>query len=532
MSLAACGSEGGSDEPSTEAGPGAAEDATADAGDAPPDTEPDAGPDAQEDAAPDASEASSDADEDIATVTILHTSEERGRLLPEKDGTKVRGGAANVAGWWKDVEKADPSTHLVVSTGGSWTGSPSSTWLAGENVVEVMGLMGYRATTLSARDYDFGREALLSRISEASYSFVSANTLDKETGALADFVDPYVIVPIDGVQVAVIGLMKTGHDVNPAEVADLVFAEPVATVEAYAQEARAQGADVVVVLSSELLQGALVSLQSSPVDVVFTGRQQAHATTVVGDVAFVDSGSYWHGYHRVELRVNRTTGAVVDRTVEWVAVEYEEAEGNPVVPSPEVQAAVESWEQVAQADLGEEIGYTETGVAKQSWEMANWVTDAWLAEFPDADMAIQNVGGMQAALPPGPITVGDLVAMLPFENYIYQVDMTGAQVQDSVAAMLGQCGGCILAVGGIRYAGTPVVVTLSDGTALEPQSAYQVLLNSYVWAGGAGFPHDPALEPVVTGRHMRDPVIAWTKQLATSASDPLEAHLDSAPRNQ
>jgi hypothetical protein len=51
-------------------------------------------------------------------------------------------------------------------------------------------------------------------------------------------------------------------------------------------------------------------------------------------------------------------------------------------------------------------------------------------------------------------------------------------------------------------------------------------------AEGSGFSHDPDLELVKTGAHYRGPVIAWTKQLGTSPTDPLEAHIDAVPRNQ
>lgn len=495
---------------------------------------PDAPPDVQEAATV---EVGPDA-EPMARVTILHTGHERGRVLPEPVGTKWVGGAANVAGWWKQVEGYTPETHLALSSGDSWTGPATSTWLKGENVVDLMGLMGYRAVTLGPRDFDYGRDELTKRIGEATFPFVSANTLYADTGAVADFVEPYTIVPIDGVQVGVIGMMDLGQDINPAEISDLVFADYAPTVEKYALEARANGARIIVVLTSAVWSDALalVDSLSIPVDVVFAGRYLAiPQSDIRGSTVVAHSSGNWTGYNRVELDFDRAQNKVVGRAVEWVAVEYEQADGNPVVPDATVAAAADQWEQSVAGELGEEIGYTEFGVASADWPMANWVTDSWLWSFPDADIAMQNSGGLNRSIDAGSITVGDIVSMQPFANYIYRVEMTGAKVRSSLQAMVNTCGAsCFVAVSGIRYdvAAPDLGVTLADSTPIDPGATYTVLINSYMYSGGAGFPFDPALDPTPTGMHMRDPVLAWTKQLGTTSADPLENYMDFLPRNQ
>jgi 2',3'-cyclic-nucleotide 2'-phosphodiesterase (5'-nucleotidase family) len=477
----------------------------------------------------------------IATVTILHTGEERGRLLPELRGTKVLGGAANIAARWKDLEGYTPKTHLVLSSGDSWLGSASATWLEGENVVAAMNLMGYRSVTLGPRDYDFGRDALEQRINEADFSFVSANTLDTDTGAVVDYVTPYEVFTVDGVKVAVIGLMDVEQDVNPADVSDLSFADYALTLEQFAFEARAKGANVVVALTSGQFSDLSVALDtlSAPVDVVFAGRAADDEGTSEfhGEVPLIRSGRHWLGYHRVQIDFDRVAGQVIGRKVDWVAVEYEQADGNPVVPDPNVEAMVTQWEASAEEELGQEIGYLEASVETKSWTMANWLVDAWLWSFPEAEMAIQNSGGLKVSVGPGPITIGQLVAAFPHENYIYKTTMTGADVVSGLNSMVDYCETvsvtCFPVVAGIRYDETApdLAVELADGTPIDLAASYTVLINSYIYGGGSGIPYDPDLEIVKTGLHMRDPVIAWTEQLNTSPADPLDNYLDPIPRN-
>ncbi len=476
-------------------------------------------------------------------VTILHTSDERGRLLPREvvndDGALVvRGGAANVAGWWKEREGYSPATHIVLSSGNSWIGSPSSTWLRGESVVEVFGLMGFDAAAIGSRDFDFGRQTLLERIDEASYSFVSANMRVKATGELAPFVQATAIIRVGDVDVAIIGLMEVNSDANAADLADLDFADLGATIDREARLAREAGAEIVIALGSSTMGATGIALASlaEPIDLAFAARSGDAMIQDVGGVPLLVSGQYFDGYHAITLSHDPASGAVAVEKVEFVAVEYPATEANPVTPDAAVETAVAKWEAVAEVDLGEEIGYTATGLSRPSWPLANWVMDSWLAAFPSADIALQNSGGLQAAIAPGTVTAGDVVAVMPFENYILEVPMTGAQLRAAMVAMTASCGGvtpqCFVAVAGLTYevTGRDLILTLAGGGPVVDDATYTVLLNNYLFVGGAGFPVDTGIVPKVTGQHMRDPVLAWTRALATSMSDPLEAHIDAVQR--
>jgi hypothetical protein len=80
--------------------------------------------------------------------------------------------------------------------------------------------------------------------------------------------------------------------------------------------------------------------------------------------------------------------------------------------------------------------------------------------------------------------------------------------------------------------GSTVAITLAGGAPLDLQATYRVLVNDYMYEAGP-YPlkgQDPT--PVDLGVNYRDPVVDWTRQLNTSPSNPLEAHIDSTPRNE
>ena len=100
----------------------------------------------------------------------------------------------------------------------------------------------------------------------------------------------------------------------------------------------------------------------------------------------------------------------------------------PIESDAELQLLVDGWTQRAHEELGTPVGYNVAEIEKANWTMANWITDSWLWAFPEADIAIEIFGGMRQSIPTGPFSEYDVVGMLPFDNVIYQVELTGAQV--------------------------------------------------------------------------------------------------------
>lgn len=483
-------------------------------------------------------------DTGVVRLTIFHTSDEHGWLLPDDvtDPAVVWGGAANLMGWLTSREGYVPGEQLLVSSGDNWSGAAVSTWFEGEPMVEAFDAMGYAATAIGNHEFDFGRSALDTRIAEAGYPYLSANIRDEATGELPAFATPYLLVPVQGVEVGIIGLTTThtATAAHPRLVEGLEFRGYAAALEQYVPEARAAGAEVAVVLAhvcaADLEQ--VLPWLNVQVDVAFAGHCHDYGNADVAEVPLVSSGYFLHGYSRVDLDFDRSLGAVIHHEVSTHYVRYDANEPNPVTPDPDVAAIADHWQQQADALLDQEVGYSQAGIAQASWPMANWVVDSWLWAFPNADMAIQNFGSLRQSIPPGAFTVGDVVGMLPFENNLMEIDLTGAQLLTELTRAVTSCapyGGCYPSVGGMRFEvqGTDVLVTLDGGGSLEPTATYRVLVTDYLYYGGDGYgfaSHDPS--PADTGAHMRQPVLDWTTQLDTSAADPLENHIDPAPRDQ
>ncbi|WP_116997410.1 bifunctional metallophosphatase/5'-nucleotidase [Desertimonas flava] len=134
------------------------------------------------------------------------------------------------------------------------------------------------------------------------------------------------------------------------------------------------------------------------------------------------------------------------------------------------------------------------------------VTDAFLARAFRADLALQNAGGVRIAIPAGDISVATAYELLPFSNTLVELDLTGAEIvqslEDGVAYFVDSTdggGGSFPYGSAIRWdvdlsqpAGSRfsnVEVRGDDGgwAPIDPEATYVVVTNSFLATGGDGY---------------------------------------------
>jgi 2',3'-cyclic-nucleotide 2'-phosphodiesterase (5'-nucleotidase family) len=104
---------------------------------------------------------------------------------------------------------------------------------------------------------------------------------------------------------------------------------------------------------------------------------------------------------------------------------------------------------------------------------------------PPVDMCLLNSGGIRSSFPKGPITVGAVYEVMPFDNIVVVQEMSGATVQQMLD-FLASKGGFPIAgfTMGIRN-GKPVDVRI-NGVAFNPDAdrTYLVVTSDYLQNGG------------------------------------------------
>jgi 2',3'-cyclic-nucleotide 2'-phosphodiesterase (5'-nucleotidase family) len=183
------------------------------------------------------------------------------------------------------------------------------------------------------------------------------------------------------------------------------------------------------------------------------------------------------------------------------------------------------YKNILEKDMNRVISFSENEMIKDKPEsnLTNFLADLLLVEGKrvavekgyavEPDISFFNYGGIRTYLPEGEITVGNIFELMPFENEMVYLRLTGAQVAEFLN-VVAQKGGD--SVGGVRF-------VISDekakqvkiaGNPLENNKQYWLVTNDYVAAGGDDLEvFTRRLEYINSGEKIREVIIAYMEDL-------------------
>ncbi|MGO5014069.1 5'-nucleotidase C-terminal domain-containing protein [Niallia sp. Sow4_A1] len=148
---------------------------------------------------------------------------------------------------------------------------------------------------------------------------------------------------------------------------------------------------------------------------------------------------------------------------------------------------------------------SDVSVRANETELGNLVTDAMLAKakerYPETVIAFQNGGGIRAAIEEGPITIGEIISVLPFGNDPVVVELSGEEIKQilehSVSQAPAESGG-FLHVAGMKFtydstkeSGSRVISMYvkvnGEYQEIQANQKYLVTTNNFTAKGGDGF---------------------------------------------
>lgn len=447
------------------------------------------------------------------SITILYTNDEHGWL--EGDGNYD--GAAGMFGLWETREDYDGSdNYLILSGGDMWTGPAISTWYKGKSMIEVMNAMGYDAAAIGNHEFDFTVDTLMENLERLDFPLLAANIREKSSGKIPAFAKPYMVKDIDGINVGIIGLASQSTPIStfPAHVVDYEFTSYSEAVEIFADSARDKGADILIIIghiTSNEMQALSATASSEGILLIGGGHSHEKVLQESNGVLLIESGAYMQNYIRVDIKYDRE-----NHTAEILSYKIEANQNS--TPDQSILEIISKWKNRVQTTLSQVIGYCSETISKSSVEMANLVTDSWFYTFPDADVSVTNSGGIRQDIPAGDISLETIVGLLPFENSIVKLELSGNELKDCIRYYI---------IGGMTSVGG---YYLSDGTPIYDDSVYCVLTTDYLYSvTNNNFSlYDPI--PEETSVNYRQPLIDWLISINTSPADPLNNYLDYTPR--
>lgn len=299
---------------------------------------------------------------------------------------------------------------------------------------------------------------------------------------------------------------------------DYTFTDPAEEIVKYSKELVDQDVNAIVVLghtpsvqgSGETVSGETAEImnkvkQTDPdnsVDAFFAGHNHVYTNGVVGNTRIVQSTSQGKGY--IDLRgeydpatkdfasTPKATVSAVDPT-KGIA---KDAAIEEIVADADTRVAQVTEEKIGTADKAEDISRTVNEMGESP--VGNLVTDAQVymanKNGVPVDFAMTNNGGIRDDLkvkPDSSITWGAAQAVQPFGNIMQIVEMTGQQIENVLNQ---QDEKYFLQVSGLKYTveknDTSSVVKemkKADGTPIEADKTYKLIINDFLYGGGDGF---------------------------------------------
>src|SRR5262245_27999667 len=409
-------------------------------------------------------------------VVIMHTNDLHGQLVP-REGI---GGIAEIATIMRNGRP-----DLILDAGDISTGTFLADEFKGSPMIQAMNKIGYDAGTIGNHEFDYGQDALRLRLREARFPFLSANLQTPVSE-----IKQYTIVNARGIRFGLIGL--TTEDVktqsHPNNVAGVMVRDTVKTLERLLPEVRRKS-DFII---------AMVHLEDDEEKRVASAFPEIRL--IVGGHNHDALGPFW-----LDRTLVVKTG-VAGRNVGRVDLDFQdkkllrmEARLIPVRnvrPDRDVTKVLEPFIDRVKVKMTEVIGEATddlfySRVIESS--LADAVADAF-REKGKTQIAFHNTGGIRANMRKGKITWGNAFEVLPFQNTLVTLKLTGAQLKKTLERGLVTTVG-VLAQSGLRVQfdrmkppGQQVVsALLVDGTPLDDSKLYSITTNDFVVAGGDGF---------------------------------------------
>jgi 2',3'-cyclic-nucleotide 2'-phosphodiesterase (5'-nucleotidase family) len=138
--------------------------------------------------------------------------------------------------------------------------------------------------------------------------------------------------------------------------------------------------------------------------------------------------------------------------------------------------------------------------------------------------AITNAGGLRSNLRPGLLKVADIFELMPFENELVVIELTGAEViqvvKESIVRRGGEpCSGVKAVVEGTPGTAT-FTITWADGSRIDPDAVVKVATSDYLYGGGDSIPTlKQGRRPFTTGLTLRQILLDQCASLAKEKKD-------------
>ena len=430
-------------------------------------------------------------------------------ILYENDVHCGIDGYSKMAGLRDAINSTDTAFAAVVGVGDFLQGNTTGAISKGQYIVDIMRHIDYDALTIGNHEFDYGFPRMRELLEKIGAPVVCANLY--EVGEQHPVYAPYIVRQYGNKKVAYIGvctpetMIMEGYafyDTNGILLYDLKPKAFYHLIQQAVDEVRAQGADYVVLLAhvGETPQSMGFSSHRivnavRGIDVVLDGHsheviESAMVTDPDGrEVPVTQTGTQFANVGKLLITAN---GSISTQLIKTKDIPYDNQKVAAVTDSIRRMVKSVTSEVVAHSDynlvVSDEKGqWIVRGCETNAGDM---VADAYRYAMK-ADIGFENGGGLRNDIRAGNITYGDIIGMLPYDNTLRRIMVSGSQLKDMLTRCTAkvplldgnfpQCSGLRYTIHSKSHTVDNIEILQADGTYLpiDMNRTYSVALTSY-----------------------------------------------------
>ncbi len=456
-------------------------------------------------------------------LVIVHTNDTHSHIDPLADNDL--GGVARRKVIIDSIREANPNV-LVVDAGDIVQGTLYFHLFKGEVEQEMLNELGYDVQILGNHEFDNGTVALKKMLDKAEPTLLSSN-YDFTESVLDGMFQPYMVKQYGKHRVGIMalnldpkGMVAEG---NYDGVRYLPWKE--ATEKTVDLLRNKEKCDYVIAVTHIGYQGSdedpklfgdvQVAQQTSGIDLVIGGHSHTKLDPAVrvanaeGDsVTIVQTGKY--GQYVGEITMNLNDGAVSEKLI---PVDSRlDARRDPALMAAiePYRAGIDSLYNVTVARVAGDLPLENRSAAMMNFDADFILERASKLVDGKLDGSIGNKGGLRTTWKPGDVSEGAAIDMMPFQNKIVVLEISGKDLIEAFNVM--------------KARGGDAVSGITDPSQINPMKTYRIATIDYLANGG------DYMEPLTRARRVAEsPVWAYEDLLLYFKDHPVIV-ADATPR--
>ena len=451
-------------------------------------------------------------------IVVLSINDYHGALAPA--GKNV--GAVKLVDALKTEKAKNPEGTIIVSAGDNYQGSAMSNLLYGEPVSAVFKEMGIELSAVGNHEFDWGIDRITKWAEDGGFSFVCTNIYDKRTGEPVDWAEPFAIIEKEGIKVGFIGMAtpSTAYKTLKANVVNYEFRDPVEVITEWVPKVKDAGADIVIALThlgsfqdkeGNITGEAADLCEVDGVDAVISAHTHQRVSGLVNGKPLVQA--YYQGRSFAKLTF------IFDENNKLISVEpfldnlYERAD--TLKDDADTLVVYEKYDDELNPILGKVLGKTTVDLDHDRYAgpslLGEWACEI-MKDAAGVQIAMTNGGGLRVPVPAGEITAGILYEVMPFDNTLYTMKLSGADVKANIEHGIMNDDIGWVQISGVRATYNPnaeagnriTSMVLEDGTVVEMDKYYTVVTNDFMFTGGDNYNFENSKDGLNTFIPIRD----------------------------